>query len=110
MQKKIYSLTFIVIFILVNGNITAQAQSRTVYPTDWKVVNKSFTELLNDGWIIVGQNYHRITTSTQGGGIGFDESRYVYTIFKNGKYITCFLEDPRIEGKGGASSACRLLN
>jgi hypothetical protein len=98
-----------VIFVF-NNNISVQAQTRTLYPTNWINVNKSLTDLLNDGWNIVSQSSYRVVTTTPNGAVGIDESRHLYTISKNGKFITCFLDNPKTDIRVGATSGCRLLN
>jgi hypothetical protein len=74
----------------------------------WNVVNKSLTELLNDGWKPVSQSSDRAAIATTGGVGAFDEQTFGYLLVKNGKYITCLITDPKVID--GAYSRCRALN
>jgi hypothetical protein len=104
------ALILIVTNLLTSGDVSAEEQTRTLYPTNWKVVNTSFTELLNDGWNIIGRSSTHVVTTTPSGAIGREDNKYVYTLSKRGKFITCFLENPKTDVRIGATSGCRLLN
>jgi hypothetical protein len=97
--------------LCLNGQkMTAQSSRNTpVFKINpWTVVDSNLADLLNSGWKLVGQSSHRIATVT-GGGIGaIDEETFVYTLTRNGKYVTCFLQNP-IPNKG-AYGGCRLIN
>jgi hypothetical protein len=84
------------------------AQNSNYQKTSWKVISDSFTDLLDDGWKIISSNSYRMALATTGGVGSFDDTTFVYTLGKQGKYVTCFLHDPTV--KDGASSGCRLLN
>jgi hypothetical protein len=76
--------------------------------TMWKVVDQSLTDLLNSGWKLIGQNSERVATSPGASGYRtYDERSFVYTLYKNGKYITCFVIEPRPDD---GYSHCRLIN
>jgi hypothetical protein len=91
---------------IVNAQISDQNFNSKLTP--WKVVDSSLAELLNNGWKIVGQSSHRVTTVTSGGIGAIDETHYVYTLLKGGKHITCSLFNP--VANQGAYGKCRLLN
>jgi hypothetical protein len=98
------------IFHLNSQKIVAQSSRKIpIFKINpWTVVDSNLSELLNDGWKLVGQSSHRVATVT-GGGIGaIDEETFVYTLTKNGKYVTCFLQNP-VPNKG-AYGGCRLIN
>jgi hypothetical protein len=74
--------------------------------TPWVIVNSSLGELLNSGWIIVNQSSNRVVIAPYTNGAS-DEVTYTYLLHKNGKYVNCFILNPRPDN---ASSACRQLN
>lgn len=62
--------------------------------TMWRPVESSLTDLLNSGWKLVSFSSDRAATAT-GGGIGaIDEQTFSYILYKDGKYITCFITNP----------------
>jgi hypothetical protein len=71
-------------------------------PTKWQAIPYSLTNYLDDGWQLVGQSSHRVTDRDT------DSMTFVYTVSKNGKYVTCSLTNPRAETV--TYSACRVLN
>jgi hypothetical protein len=74
--------------------------------TTWRVVNQSLSELLDSGWKIIGHSSHRVVIAPYTNGAS-DEENYSYILYKNGKYINCFIINPRPEN---SSSGCRQLN
>jgi hypothetical protein len=88
------------------GNVSMAATPRS--STTWKVVGKSLNELLDSGWKMINYSSHRIVTSPgTSGNLLHDEETYSYILFKDGKYINCFIENPRPDN---AYSICRQLN
>jgi hypothetical protein len=100
------------VFTVVNisniGSQNVMAQNPTTKLSPWKVVDSSLADLLNSGWHLVGQSSHRAATSTTGGVGAIDDTTYVYTLTKNGKYVTCLLTNPKADI--GVYSGCRLIN
>jgi hypothetical protein len=76
--------------------------------TQWQGISTSLTNLLDDGWKVVGQSSHRAVTITRGDVEAVDSTTIVYTLSKDGKYVTCLLNDPRVNSL--TYSACRTLN
>jgi hypothetical protein len=88
--------------------ISVSAQENSNYlPTDWGGVNSSMTDLLNSGWQIITQSSYRSILINPNSSIRMDEAKYVYTLHKNGKYITCIIQNPKINN---SLSGCRSLN
>lgn len=112
------TLLLLSIFISFNANqAVAQsvnlrsgqyAQNSNYQKTSWKVTNDSLTDLLDDGWKIISSNSYRMALATTNGVRSFDETVFVYTLGKQSKYITCFINDPTV--REGASSGCRFIN
>jgi hypothetical protein len=87
---------------------TQYAQNRNFQKTSWKPVNDSLTDLLDDGWKLVGTSSYRMATVTTGGVGAFDDTSFNYVLTKGNKYVNCFVTNP--SAQSGASSGCRLLN
>jgi hypothetical protein len=87
---------------------SSSAQNPNSQKTKWEVVNRSLTDLLNDGWRLVNQSSDRAAIATAGGVGAFDEQTHHFLLLKNGKYITCIISNPRVIE--GAYSKCRALN
>jgi hypothetical protein len=107
----VFSASILALFegIILPRNVNAEIQSLSTHVTSWKVVNKSMSDLLNSGWRIVSQSAYRVATSTSGGFGSIDEETFIYTIVKDGKFITCIIPNPQRE-PGVTRSGCRLLN
>jgi hypothetical protein len=75
-------------------------------PTTWANVDSSMAQLLNSGWKIVSQAVYRVVVIAPNNNA--DDTTFTYTLYKDGKYITCLLDDPKppIANKSG----CRRLN
>jgi hypothetical protein len=113
LSKLSFFVFIATVFIVINipgiGSQSVMAQSPTTKYNPWKVVDSSLADLLNSGWRLVGQSSHRTATSTTAGGVGaIDDTTYVYTLTKNGKYVTCLLTNPKADI--GVYSGCRLIN
>jgi hypothetical protein len=76
--------------------------------TMWNVVDKSLTDLLNEGWKPVNQISDRAAIATTRGEGAFDEQTFGFLLVRNGKYITCLITNPKVVE--GAYSRCRALN
>jgi hypothetical protein len=98
---------FVQYFSMKQSVAQTNSQNPNFKSTPWTVVNNSLAELLDGGWKVVAQSTFRVAMPRTG-GIGFiDDTSFVYTVSKNGKYITCILTNPTPNnGNGG----CRLLN
>jgi hypothetical protein len=86
----------------------ATANSSNSVKTTWNVVNKSLANLLDEGWKPINQSADRAAIATTRGEGAFDEQTYGFLLVKNGKYITCFITNPKVIS--GAYSQCRALN
>jgi hypothetical protein len=93
--------------ILLNCD-PSSAENPNSQKTKWEVVNRSLTDLLNDGWRLVNQSSDRAAIATAGGVGAFDVQTHHFLLLKNGKYITCIISNPRVVE--GAYSKCRALN
>jgi hypothetical protein len=87
--------------------ITLQEMVKAL-PTDWKVVDMNMTQLLNSGWQIVGHSSNRAAVGNAGSANNYDNTDFTYLLIKNGRYITCILENPR--SPTAKVAACRSLN
>lgn len=88
--------------------ITALQETAKAVPTDWRVVDASMTQLLNSGWQISGYSSNRAAVGGAGSANNYDTSDFTYLLIKNGRYITCILENPR--SPMAKVSVCRSLN
>jgi hypothetical protein len=98
---------FVQYFSMKQSVAQTNSQNPNFKSTPWAVVNNSLAELLDSGWKVVSQSTFRVAMPRTG-GIGFiDDTSFVYTVSKNGKYITCILTNPT---PNNGNSGCRLLN
>ncbi len=115
MKYTLSKLVFFTSIIILSNTVcsdefvNAQVQNSSTFVTNWKVVNKSLTDLLNSGWRIVSQSAYRVATATSGGFGAIDEEVFTYTIVKDEKFITCLIVNPKRE-PAITRSGCRLLN
>jgi hypothetical protein len=110
MKKKTNFFLCTIVAVLVEcSNQRAIAQTQLSYKTIWKPVNSSMSDLLNSGWKMISQGSDRAATSSIPGSSipGFDEQTFTYSLYKDGKYITCIIVDPRPDK---TSSRCRMVN
>jgi hypothetical protein len=109
-MKKNFFLSWLTLVVIGLGVdcISVSAQNPNSQRTMWEVVNKSLTDLLNDGWRPINQASDRAAIATTGGVGAFDVQTHQYLLSRNGKYITCVISNPRVVE--GAYSQCRLLN
>jgi hypothetical protein len=77
-------------------------------PTEWGKVEMSMTQLLNSGWQITALASNRAAVGNAGSANNYDDSNIMYLLTKNGRYITCILENPR--SPVAKVAACRSLN
>jgi hypothetical protein len=111
---------FTVLTLLVSLNFikcdtsNAVTQATRSNKTTWDIVNSSLSDLLNNGWKLIAQSSDRAATppvpgnSVSGSGTpAFDEQSFVYTLYKEGKYVTCTIRNP---SPGNSYSRCRLIN
>lgn len=69
--------------------------------TDWVPLEKSMTDLLNEGWRIIGFNNYETEMFSD------NFSSYSFILSSGNKFILCFLVDPAMNN---AKSKCRALN
>lgn len=85
-----------------------QAEARKKEPVDtyervtaWVPVSKSMSELLNEGWKIVGFNDYQTEIFSD------NITSHAFILTNGNKHIICFLIDPAMND---AKSKCRALN
>jgi hypothetical protein len=111
---------FLLLILLIFANSikcdasNAMIQATRSNKTTWDIVNSSLSDLLNTGWKLIAQSSDRAATppvpgnAISGSGTpGFDEQSFVYTLYREGKYITCTVRNPN---PGNSYSRCRLIN
>jgi hypothetical protein len=104
-KKAKISFVSLIYFLCTMGISNANAQVTNIR-TSWKIVDKSMAELLNSGWKVVHYSSDRVVI-LPGTVSGSDQRSFTYLLYKNGKYINCFLVDPRPDN---AYSGCREIN
>jgi hypothetical protein len=77
-------------------------------PTQWEKVEVSLGELLSNGWQLLGTSSNRVAYQNSFSPGGFDETTFVYSLTKNGKYITCYLSNPK--PPIAQTAGCRKIN
>jgi hypothetical protein len=77
-------------------------------PTQWEKVEVSLGELLSSGWQLLGTSSNRVAYQNSFSPGGFDETTFVYSLTKNGKYITCYLSNPK--PPIAQTAGCRKIN
>jgi hypothetical protein len=107
MKKKLFVLVAISL-ISFNRQVLSEGENPNSSRTQWQVVVPSLTNFLDDGWKLVGQSSYRAATPRNGGVMEINELAFVYTLFKNGKYVTCIVNHPKPESP--TYSSCRSLN
>jgi hypothetical protein len=86
--------------------------------TSWSFVDKSLSELLDDGWKLTNQSVSWAAVPSSSGrdstGVGtittdgFSSRMFTFMLSKNNKYIICIIQDPDLAQ--GTYSMCRSLN
>lgn len=99
---------FLITALLFNLFVGGQAEARKKEPvdtyervTDWVPVQKSMSELLNDGWKIVGFNDYQTEMFSD------NITSHAFVLASGNKYVICFLIGPAMND---AKSKCRALN
>jgi hypothetical protein len=105
MTKKIILILLTCIQWIINSSSVVNAGNGYT-KTPWKTTEKSLGELLSSGWKIVGHTGYRVivlpaTLSAS------DSQTLSYILHKDGKYINCFVINPRPDD---AYSGCREIN
>jgi hypothetical protein len=106
MNKKRKS--FILSCVITTLLMTVFQEAAKALPTDWGKVEISMTQLLNSGWQITALASNRAAVGNAGSANNYDDSNIMYLLTKNGRYITCILENPR--SPVAKVAACRSLN
>lgn len=105
---SIFPIFLLIIFSITLNNEKVVAEPTLSNRTMWKPVDSSLSDLLNSGWKLINQSSNRVATSPGASGYKpYDEENFTYTLYKNGKYITCFIGNPNPDN---AYSRCRLIN
>ncbi len=99
-----------IVLISVTTLLLPLMSKRTAHavPTEWGKVEMSMTQLLNNGWQISGHSSSRAAVGNAGAANNYDSSNFTYLLTKNGRYITCIVQDPRPPIANNV--ACRSLN
>jgi hypothetical protein len=78
-------------------------------PTKWEDARTTFSSLLDAGWQVSAHGTNRAATSPGASGYTpYDEETFSFLLTKNGKYIMCFIVNPR--PPVAKSASCRILN
>jgi hypothetical protein len=104
MKNKTIGLISVATFLL---SLISQEIAYAV-PTEWGKVEMSMTQLLSSGWQISGHSSSRAAVGNAGAANNYDSSNFTYLLTKNGRYITCIVQDPRPPIANNV--ACRSLN
>jgi hypothetical protein len=92
------------IFIAFSMFFAGKAHS---VPTKWEMVNNSLSELLDNGWQLVGIASNRAAYRDSFGPGSIDDKEYIISITKNRKYMICVIPNPT---PPIAPAGCRRLN
>jgi hypothetical protein len=103
MKNKIVILLSI-LFVSLMLAFQPRAHAAT---TKWEKVDVSLTKLLDSGWSVLGHSSKRAAVGNAGAANNYDTSDFTYLLTKDGRYITCILENPR---PPKSDSGCRSLN
>jgi hypothetical protein len=76
-------------------------------PTKWERVETSLSDLLNSGWQLAGVASNRAAYKNSISPGGLDETEYIFSITKNGKYMICVMSNPT---PPIAPAGCRRIN
>jgi hypothetical protein len=103
-MQRLFLITALLFSLFAGG----QAEARKKEPvdtyervTDWVPVQKSMSELLNEGWKIVGFNDYQTEMFSD------NITSHAFVLANGNKYVICFLIDPAMND---AKSKCRALN
>lgn len=99
---------FLIMALLLSLFVGGQAEARKQEPvdtyervTDWVPVQKSMSELLNEGWKIISFNDYQTEMFSD------NITSHAFVLANGNKYIICFLIGPAMND---AKSKCRALN
>jgi hypothetical protein len=94
--------SFILVAMILFFSLQQDANASKFKETNWTNVEMSMTDLLNDGWRLIGHSAHRAAT------IHVDTHSYTFILNRENKYIFCFIRDP--ESPQAETAGCRGLN
>jgi hypothetical protein len=77
-------------------------------PTPWAKVESTLAELLNSGWSLMNVSSHRAAYRNSLSPGGFDETTLIFSLTRNGKYIICYMDNPKPPTANTAG--CRKIN
>jgi hypothetical protein len=92
------------IFVAFSMFFTGKAYS---VPTKWEIIDNSLSELLDNGWQLVGIASNRAAYRNSFGPGGVDDKEYIISITKNRKYVICVVPNPT---PPVAPAGCRRIN
>ena len=103
MQKPgLFLALLLMLFPVASAEARKQEPMNTYErPTDWVPLSKSMTELLNEGWKIVGFNDYQTEMFSE------NFTSYSFILSSGNKYVICFMASPAMND---AKSKCRALN
>ena len=108
MFLKMTGINNIAIFAFILTSLIINNKMAFSTPTKWERVNESLEQLLNNGWQIIGHSTNRAATSTSPGVTGYDQTSFSYLLSNKGKYITCYILEPK--PPIALTASCRKLN
>jgi len=103
-MQKFFLTVALILSLFVGGKAEARKQEPVdTYEraTDWVPLSQSMTELLNQGWKIVGFNDYQTEMFSD------NFTSYSFILSSGSKYAICFLASPAMND---AKSKCRALN
>jgi hypothetical protein len=103
MYKKLFFSYITTIILSFSFQSTAYSN-----PTPWERVESTLAELLNSGWNLMDVSSHRAAYQNSFSPGGFDETTLVFSLNKNGKYIICYMDNPKPPTANTAG--CRKIN
>jgi hypothetical protein len=92
--------------IFIALSIFLQEKAYSV-PTKWERVETSLSQLLDSGWQLTGIASNRAAYRNSISPGGLDETEYIFSITKNGKYMICVMSNPT---PPIAPAGCRRIN
>ncbi len=106
-HKRMYKGLFLscIITTVLGFSFQGVAYSK---PTPWGRVESTLAELLNSGWNLMNVSSHRAAYQNSFSPGGFDETTLIFSLTKNGKYIICYMDNPK--PPTAKVSGCRKIN
>lgn len=104
-MQRLFLITALLLSLCAGGQAEARKKEPVVDTyervTDWVPIPKSMSELLNEGWKIVGFNDYQTEMFSD------NITSHTFVLANGSKYVICFLIDPAMND---TKSKCRALN